>query len=68
MAEVSVGTLTSFNHDIQEWSLYREKLEQWFMANDVGDIEDNPKTKRHDVLLSRLSEYKVFRVIFGNPD
>lgn len=66
MAKVSVGTLSSFNHEAQEWSVYKDRLEQWFLANDLvetGEQGDKAGTKRRAILLSSLSEstYKLVR-------
>lgn len=64
MAKLSIGSISTFNHEIQDWSLYKARLEQWFMANDLGDSEDKPpKCKRRAVLLSSFSEntYKLVR-------
>lgn len=75
MSKVSVGTLAIFNHDIHEWSLYKDRLEQWFMANDLGDTVDKSTSKRRAILLSSLSEntYKLVRdlalpLVVGNLD
>ncbi|XP_061719118.1 uncharacterized protein LOC133526480 [Cydia pomonella] len=61
MAKLAVGSLTVFNHEVQEWSLYKDRLEQWFLANDIG--EDDKKNKRRAILLSNLAEstYRLVR-------
>lgn len=62
MAKVSVGSLCSFNHETQDWSVYKERLEQWFLANDL-ETEGKTKVKQRAVLLSGLTEttYKLIR-------
>ena len=59
----SVGTLTVFNHEHQEWSLYKERLEQWFQANEIGMEVDKAGCKRRAILLSNCTEssYKLIR-------
>ncbi|XP_063392194.1 uncharacterized protein LOC134677663 [Cydia fagiglandana] len=37
MAKMSVGFLSVFNHEEQEWLLYKGRLEQWFIANDISE-------------------------------
>jgi hypothetical protein len=61
MARLAVGSLTTFNHEIQEWSLYKDRLEQWFLANEIG--VDDKKDKRRAILLSSLAEstYRLVR-------
>lgn len=63
MAKLTVGTLTVFNHEHQEWSLYHERLEQWFLANEIGGDADKAGCKRRAILLSNCSEssYKLIR-------
>lgn len=63
MAKVTVGILTSFSHEVQEWSVYKARLEQWFLANDVVADSDKAGTKRRAILLSNLAEstYKLVR-------
>lgn len=41
MAKVSIGSLTMFNHEVQDWSVFKERLEQWFLANDILDTDDD---------------------------
>lgn len=62
MAQVAIGSLTIFNHEVQEWSLYKDKLEQWFFANNIEADSDKP-SKRRAILLSSLSDltYKLVR-------
>lgn len=62
MAKVSIGSLSTFNHEVQDWQIYREKLEQWFLANDI-DPDEKGQMKRKAILLSSLSEnsYKLVR-------
>ncbi|KAI5633993.1 hypothetical protein NE865_13288 [Phthorimaea operculella] len=63
MAKVSVGTLSVFNHEVQEWSLFKERLKQWFLANDLSDLDDKASVKRRAILLSSLAEntYRLVR-------
>lgn len=60
MANLSVGV---FNHELQEWQIYKDRLEQWFIANELTDLEDKAQVKRRAILLSGLSEstYKLVR-------
>lgn len=48
---------------MQEWSVYKERLEQWFLANDIGVDSDKAGCKRRAILLSNLAEssYKLVR-------
>ena len=41
------GTLGEYNADQEEWSVYAERLEHYFIANDVKDA-----SKRRAILLS----------------
>lgn len=63
MAKITVGSLSSFNHEIQEWSVYKDRLEQWFLANDIVVDTDKAGSKRRAILLSNLAEstYKLVR-------
>lgn len=63
MAKFSVGSLTLFNHEQQDWTLYKDRLEQWFLANDIGTGDDKTGSKRRAILLSSLAEptYKLIR-------
>lgn len=63
MAKVTVGILTSFSHEVHEWSVYKARLEQWFLANDIVADTDKAGTKRRAILLSNLAEstYKLVR-------
>jgi hypothetical protein len=56
MAKMSVGFLSVFNHEEQEWLLYKGRLEQWFLANDINQDTDKSRAKRRAILLSRLAE------------
>ncbi|KAJ2942998.1 hypothetical protein O0L34_g15188 [Tuta absoluta] len=56
------GILTTFDHKTQEWAGYKARLNQWFIANDIGTTEaDKAKVKRRAILLSALSgpTYKI---------
>lgn len=63
MAKLSFGSISVFNHEVQEWYLFKDRLEQWFLANELEDSEDKSKRKRRAILLSSLSEntYKLVR-------
>lgn len=56
MAKVSLGLLSAFNHETQEWKLYKGRLEQWFLANDIDENSDKSGAKRRAILLSSLAE------------
>lgn len=62
MSKVSVGSLNSFNHENQDWSVFKERLEQWFLANDLESAEGKPKIKQRAILLSSLSE-STFKLV-----
>ncbi|CAB3253024.1 unnamed protein product [Arctia plantaginis] len=63
MAKITLGTLSSFNHEVQEWCIYKEKLEQWFLANDITVDTDKAGCKRRAILLSNCVEstYRLIR-------
>lgn len=63
MAKLAVGSLTTFNHENQDWSLYKDRLEQWFFANDIGVVDEKSGDKRRAILLSNFAEptYKLVR-------
>lgn len=63
MSKVSVGLLSVFNHETQEWALYKGRLEQWFLANEIDDAADKSGAKRRAILLSSLAEttYRLIR-------
>lgn len=63
MSKVSVGVVSVFNHELQEWALYQGRLEQWFLANEITDDGDKSGAKRRAILLSSLSEntYRLVR-------
>ncbi|KAL0860213.1 hypothetical protein ABMA27_010520 [Loxostege sticticalis] len=50
------GVLSSFDHNSQCWQVYRDRLQQWFIANDVVETKDATGVKRRAILLSALSE------------
>lgn len=52
----SFGFLSSFDHNDQDWSSYKSRLLQWFIANDIGENNDKSNIKRRAILLSALSE------------
>lgn len=53
-----IGLLSNFDHHTQSWEVYKQRLTQWFIVNDVKAADD---TKRRAILLSALSEatYKL---------
>ncbi|XP_028176670.1 uncharacterized protein LOC114364643 [Ostrinia furnacalis] len=55
------GLLSSFDHNSQSWQVYRDRLQQWFIANDVVETKDTTGVKRRAILLSALNEstYKL---------
>jgi hypothetical protein len=65
MAKISVGVLSTFNHENQDWVIFKDRLEQWFLANDIVEQADDKSTgaKRRAILLSTLAEctYKLLR-------
>lgn len=63
MSKVSVGLINVFNHETHDWVLYKGRLEQWFLANDITDDVDKSGAKRRAILLSSLAEttYRLVR-------
>ncbi|XP_061715374.1 uncharacterized protein LOC133523707 [Cydia pomonella] len=66
MAKISVGVLSIFNHETHDWIIYKDRLEQWFVANDIAGETAEDKSasaKRRAILLSSLAEctYKLLR-------
>ncbi|KAI5636593.1 hypothetical protein NE865_10709 [Phthorimaea operculella] len=63
MAKNTFGVLSGFNHETQDWSLYKGRLEQWFVANEITEENDKLGAKRRAILLSSLSEstYRLVR-------
>ena len=59
MANAIIGTVGPFNRATEQWSAYRERLEQFFAANDI------PDTKYVPVLLSVIgsSTYELLRTL-----
>ncbi|KAI5642694.1 hypothetical protein NE865_05220 [Phthorimaea operculella] len=63
MAKYSVGNLCTFNHENQDWSVHKDRLEQWFLANDFETDAGKVEIKKRAVLLSSLTEttFKLVR-------
>ena len=60
------GTLSSYDPTKESWSIYIERLNQYFIANDVVDA-----TKKRDILLSACGPktYKLVRSLADDkPD
>ncbi|XP_045541460.1 uncharacterized protein K02A2.6-like [Papilio machaon] len=55
------GVLSCFDHSEQMWKTYKNRITQWFIANDVNHLTDATGVKRRAILLSALSEgtYKL---------
>ena len=55
------GILSSFDHNTQSWQNYKQRISQWFIANDVDDARDPQGVKRRAILLSALTDstYKL---------
>ncbi|XP_049874494.1 uncharacterized protein K02A2.6-like [Pectinophora gossypiella] len=55
------GILPTFDHTTQVWKTFRDRITQWFVANDINDTEDRTKEKRRAILLSTLNDgtYKL---------
>ncbi|XP_063374893.1 uncharacterized protein K02A2.6-like [Cydia amplana] len=55
------GILTSFDHNTGTWQVYKNRLSQWFIANDITKDSDTTGAKRRAILLSALGEatYKL---------
>lgn len=52
----TVGLFANFDHQQQDWSIYKNRLNQWFIANNIDDTADKAGVKRRAVLLSAFSE------------
>lgn len=52
----TLGAISNFDHLTQDWKLYKGRLQQWFIANSIGETEDKAGVKRKAVLLSALTE------------
>ncbi|XP_028163192.1 uncharacterized protein LOC114354821 [Ostrinia furnacalis] len=61
MSFASFGNLSVFDHNLNTWKTYKNRLTQWFIANDVNNGNDPIGVKRRAILLSALSEgtYKL---------
>lgn len=57
----SMAAITNFDHQQQDWMIYRDRLQHWFIANDLNEEKDKAGVKRRAILLSALSEdtYKL---------
>lgn len=53
---VTFGVLSMFDHLNNDWSSFKARLSQWFIANDITDATDKNKVKRRAIILSALSE------------
>ncbi|KAL4707088.1 hypothetical protein ACJJTC_011414 [Scirpophaga incertulas] len=56
MASCNLGMLSNFDHNVQTWKMYKCKLTQWFIANDITAGNDPTGVKKRAILLSALSE------------
>ncbi|XP_063530291.1 uncharacterized protein K02A2.6-like [Cydia strobilella] len=52
----TVGLFASFDHQQQDWTVYKNRLNQWFIANNISEEKDKAGIKRRAILLSALSE------------
>ncbi|XP_037298023.1 uncharacterized protein LOC119190345 [Manduca sexta] len=50
------GILSSFDHTIHTWQNYKQRISQWFIANDINEEKDPAGVKRRAILLSALSD------------
>lgn len=48
MAKLLVGKLSVFNHELQEWEIYKDRLKKWFIANDDDDDDDDDGWIKHN--------------------
>lgn len=55
-SSTSIGLFSNFNHQQQTWCTYKNRLNQWFIANSIDDTNDKAGIKRRAILLSALSE------------
>lgn len=68
MANALIGNLPTFNYELQDWKIYKERLDQWFCANVITEENDKAGSRRRAILLSALTEnsYKLVRDL-GHP-
>lgn len=50
------GILPTFDHNVQVWKIYKSRLCQWFIANNITQATDAQGQKRRAILLSALTE------------
>jgi len=43
MANAIIGTVHPFNRATEQWAAYRERLQQFFMANNIRDTPGDRK-------------------------
>lgn len=57
----SFEILSSFDHNVQDWNVYRGWITQWFSTNDIKLKNDAAGNKRRAILLNALGEstYKL---------
>lgn len=57
-----IGSLPIFNHESQDWLVFKERFQQWCVANELLDDEKS-QVRRRAILLSALAEvtYKLVR-------
>ena len=55
------GILSAFDHNVQSWKVYKNRIAQWFIANSIDSKTDADGTRRRAILLSVLTEdtYKL---------
>lgn len=51
-----VGNISSFDHQQQDWSTFKSRLEQFFLANGINEESDKSGVKRRAILLSALTD------------
>ncbi|CAK1585814.1 unnamed protein product [Parnassius mnemosyne] len=53
---LSCGPLPIFNHELQSWKIFKTRITQWFIANDINASNDAAGVKRRAILLSAFAD------------
>lgn len=52
----TVGIINIFDHSTQDWKIYKNRIAQWFLANNITLETDKTGTRRRAILLSALTD------------
>ncbi|XP_048477726.1 uncharacterized protein LOC125488649 [Plutella xylostella] len=50
------GAISNFDHHSQDWTTFKTRLQQWFIANGLDDDTDKAGVKRRAILISTLND------------